>query len=184
MLFSLQIYPFFLFCGTRIYLIPVWLQDDLKRCILWFQFFNWNWGLFLAFNVISLTESSGSYENKKVFCVSRVKSSIDVLSPFVLWSGWALSLPSRVLQFVSPSISVNTRVTHLAVLALRACAYTVTSWWMHLLITMCFLPSFLLTLFTLKSLFSNIRMATPACFFFPSAYNILFHPLALGFWVF
>ena len=46
-----------------------------------------------------------------------------------------------------------------------------------------YVVSFLVTFFILKSILSHMRIATPAFFWFPFAWNIFFHPLTFSLYV-
>ena len=72
------------------------------------------------------------------------------------------------------------------VLLLGAWIFTIvmSSSWIHPLIIMYCSSLSLVIFFTLRSILSDMRIATPAFFCFPFAWNIFFHPLTFSLYVF
>ena len=111
-----------------------------------------------------------------IFCLDNLSNDVSVM----------LKSPNIVLLLISPFIFVNICFMYLGDPMLGAYTVTIVNYWINDLfgpmipLSLCNVLLHLITVFVLKSILSDISIATPVFFSFPFAWNTFFHPLTFS----
>ena len=147
----------------------MWLEKKMNSAFEW--------------NVLKISMRSISSNVSFRTCISLLIFCFDDLSIGV--SGVLKSPTIIVLLSVSPFMSVSACLMYWSapMMGTKIFRIVMSSSYIDLLIIMeC--SSLSLVIFILRSILSDMRIATPAFFCFPFAWNLFFHPLTFSLYVF